>query len=520
MSDHGIAGGNPGDTANGTVRNNNGDAPSQGTERQAMCDGGTDPEAWSPEAADEPPTYGSVKGMSDQQWVQAVYAGFRTRAALADAMNVGATSTVGRNLDPLCDDPDAPVTKRQDGRKDVYVYTGPDPQQQTQGGSGQQAQGSSNGQGGNGDATDHGADQVAALLTDFPKAPGEYPSAMPDYRHTIDYDEHVPTGVPEYYPSGTEMEDLEMYAHQVEQMDPVDPTDPSVGDMAGKEPLAVQMVGPTGCGKTHAAKALAGDKDWAYVEVTMDDDMDPSDLKGYPNFLGDFAVWADGELVEPCMLSQEGNTILVLDEVNRNPRVVSVLMSLLDSRGTITLDSRSGEEVVLCKENTVVVTTRNPADDADYEVADLGRAQKNRLGRYNRLDYLGENHPGREAELLATREGVDQGWARNLVDAANEVREAADAAGEGGGDAFGAGGGGGGDGDGPDMADVVSTAIPTRTLLMMARDGRMAAESGHPSPSRRAVTGYLHNDYEGEALDLVRTVLTDAVEGDDPTGGA
>jgi len=495
-----VANGNGGRKASydgrGTERKTSGDENAlTGTQRRLCADGGTTPESWRPTDAEEPPTYGSVKSMDGQQWVQAVYSGFTTRDDLSTAMDV-APSTVSRNLGDMAEDPSAPIVKTREGKQVAFRYDA----EAAQGGDGDQG-----GQQGGGDGSTGGTGGDRGSAGAFPKAPGEYPGSMPDYRHQVDTDEAVPQDVPEYYPSGTEMDDLRMYAHQIRTADPVDPADPSVGDFAGKEPLAVQMVGPTGAGKTHAPKKLAEEEGARYYEVTMKDSVDPSDMEGYPNVLDDLTTWVDGPIVEPLLASREGFTVLVLDEVNRAPPSVrSVFMSVLDKRAALGLPARGGETVHACKENLLVVTTRNPSDSADYDTYDMDRAQASRLGRYNEVDYLGANHPDREAELVAEREGVDQGWARNLVDAANDVREAADAASQGG-----AGGGLGdaGNGNGPEPEDIISRGVPTRNLLMMARDARMAADSGHPSPSSYAVDGYLNNDYDGEALDLVRTMF-------------
>lgn len=478
-----------------------GAAPREG---RVLADGGTDPEAWSPDG--DAPTYGGVKEVKARHYIDAVRAGFDTHGKAGEAMGDHRT-TAQRQMAPLAQRSDAPIEQRgKEGNAAKYVY---DPdilegETDTATEATQSDAGSSDGTGP--DMTDR-----------FPKDIDEYPAMMPDARHEIDFDAAVPEGVPEYHPSGDEYTDLQMYADVLEQTEE--------GAFQGKEPLAVQLVGPTGTGKTHAPERLAQERGFGYYEITLKDSIDPADLEGYPNVLSDLTTWTDGSIVEAILSTHVRPTVIVLDEVNRAPKQVrSVFMSLLDKRAAVQLEARGGEEVAANKSNLLVVSTRNP-NDGDYEVYQMDPAEKDRLGKPHHINYLGMDAPEKEAGLLADRENVREEWATLLVEAANEVREAAqtdptddDPTNTGGGIAGGNNGGNGGNGTdtGYNMEAMVDDPVATRTLLAMARDAALNAAKGRPSPSVKAVRGYLENTYEGDTLDVVLTVFKDKVEGEDP----
>lgn len=473
------------------------------TTGRLMTDGGQpDPDEWTPQQ--DASDYGGVRHPTKMNWIDAVRAGFHTAADAAEAMGRG-RSTASKNLNPLAERDDAPLVAYRDGHTKVYEYdTDVLPDDNTGGTSG-----GSSSDDADGDAPDAADGTDPALAAGFPKPLDDYHASMPDYRHNFDFDAQVPEGVPEYHPSGDEMEALNDYANVLEQVD---------GGDAISSPLALQLVGPTGAGKTHAPKKVADTRDWAYYEITMADSMDPGELEGVPTVMSDFVAWNDAKLVEALLSTHDRPTVLLLDEVNRAPPAVrSVFMSVLDSRASITLSSRGGEEVTADKSNLLVVSTRNPADNPDYDVYDLDRAQESRLGRRCSISYLGMGNPGREATLLVDQQGVSDAWAEGAVAAANEVREAANESAAGGG-AFGGGGGGGGGGSVSDAASHIDRGVPTRNLLNMARDAYLSGQAGRPDASMKAIRGHLENDYDGEALDIVETKFADEVAGVDPVG--
>lgn len=495
----------PDDGAHMTAPTHTDDDGSTDTEPTLMTDGGRDvPDAdeWTPQQ--DAPAYGGVRSPSKMNWVDAVRAGFTTASTAADAMGKS-RPTASKHLNALADDADAPIEAFRDGNSKVYVYDADLVADDTSGGHTTTTTADTD-DGGDTTATPDTTDATdPALAAGFPKPLDEYASSMPDYRHTFDFDAQVPTDVPEYHPSGNEMDALNDYAHVLEQVD-----DP---DRIGN-PLTLQMVGPTGSGKTHAPEKVAEERGWAYYEITLKDSMDPSDLEGWPNVMQAFTAWIDSTLVEALLCTHDRPTILVLDEVNRAPPAVrSVFMSVLDSRAGVQLESRGGELVAADKSNLLVVSTRNPSDDADYDVYDLDRAQESRLGRRCTVNYLGIDRPDKEADLLVDRQGVSQEWADRAVEAANKVREAAQTTANAGG-----GLGGGTSSNVSDAEQHIDRGVPTRNLLMMARDAYLAGASGRPGASMYAIRGHLDNDYDGEARDIVGTIFSDKVGGVDPVG--
>lgn len=463
-----------------------------------MADGGEGADEWTPQQ--DAPTYGEVTDIKARHYIDAVRAGFDTHTKAAEAMGES-RSTASRNMSPLAKRDDSPLIRGKDGKTVTYRY---DPDVVQDGSAGQGGNGSGNGQSGSG----QGGTATGGIADQFPQPVSEYPGMMPDNRHNLEHGEAVPDDVPEYHPTGDEYEDLQMYARVLEGLEKE--------DMDGEEPFSIQMVGPTGCGKTHAPEKVAEERGWAYYEITLKDSIDPSDLEGYPNVLDALTTWVDGKLVEAVLSTRVRETVIVLDEVNRAPRQVrSVFMSLLDNRATIGLEARAGEAVEADKSNMLVVSTRNP-NEGDYDVYRMDPAEKDRLGKPHTISYLGESHPGRETDLLTERKGVSEEWAGKAVGAANGVREAAGKNTQSGATGM---GGGNQNQNGPEMADLVDRGVPTRTLLNMARDAYLNGQAGRPSPSMKAVRGYLENMYDGEALDLVTQVFEDALAGVDPAGG-
>jgi len=120
--------------------------------------------------------------------------------------------------------------------------------------------------------------------------------------------------------------------------------------------------------------------------------------------------------------------------------------------------------------NLIVVSTMNVGQGHHVEELDL--AEQRRLGKKWAIDFLGLNHPDREAQLIADRTKVNQIFASKLVEAANKVRRLAN-----------------------DDSEAISRGIPTGLLLEMASSAFKYAKAGLDDAALRAARRAIVDPY-------------------------
>lgn len=128
-------------------------------------------------------------------------------------------------------------------------------------------------------------------------------------------------------------------------------------DAAAKNNWNVLIEGPTGPGKTMAARAYSAKRKKRFYSIASNVGIEPSQLFGkyIPDGEGGFA-WIDGPVTD---LVRHGG-VLLINEVNFMPeRVATVIFGLLDGRREITLLDHKGE-TIKAHEDLLILADMNP----------------------------------------------------------------------------------------------------------------------------------------------------------------
>jgi nitric oxide reductase NorQ protein len=303
-----------------------------------------------------------------------------------------------------------------------------------------------------------------------------------------DWSEWVPTDVPEYVPTDGEYEEIEALVDNRRQF--------------GAK-VHCRLVGPTGAGKTHIARYMAQERGAPLFDISVKWATDTTSLLGRYVYVNEETRWVNGPLTKAILASKAANrdetdfdeVYLLLDEINRaRPESKAALFEALDDRAQVTLDSLGGEVVEGDAQNLIVMSTMNVGEA--HIVEDLDLAEQRRLGATWEIEYLGLNHPEREADLLTQRTGVHESLANTLVNIANSIRELAQ-----------------------DPHEAVDRGVPTGVLVQWALNAQMTAaadvadplmrtakssvirefyvDGGRPAPGRDEVTGTIEGYVDG-----------------------
>lgn len=298
-------------------------------------------------------------------------------------------------------------------------------------------------------------------------------------RTGYDFDEDVPSRdtTPQYIEAGNEYSAMKAAVDYREE----------VG-----APVRIRISGPQGAGKTLSAENIAADNGWPLFTINAGSAV-PSDLKGSAVMVkdGDSTVtrWSDGTLLRALLSASERPTVLLIDEVNRAPpEVKSPLFSALDYRGQIEVPF-TGERVRANPMNLIVFSTMNEGRNF-HGLQPMDAAEKRRLsssGKFN-VDYLGVNHPEKEAKLISDSSPIALALAEEMVEVANHVRRLAR-------------------NDGP-----VTQGIPTSEMVAWAKQAAARDMAGIDKPVRRAaedvILGGVYEFDGGSDTDEVSEVRT------------
>lgn len=185
----------------------------------------------------------------------------------------------------------------------------------------------------------------------------------------------------------------------------------------GKYPF---LIGPKGCGKSHAAETLARESGREYFYFDMGQAFKPKKM-----FVGGLIISETGATKAVRSLffnafTSEKPTLIFLDEITRIPHVAAnYLMTILDRKQSYIYDEDSGK--VYKKGKDVVFVAAGNMGSEYVSTQRLDSAFEDRFVKIQ-LNYLDQT---KETELLLSRiKGLARSEAVALVKVANLVREA------------------------------------------------------------------------------------------------
>jgi len=182
----------------------------------------------------------------------------------------------------------------------------------------------------------------------------------------------------------------------------------------GKE--CVNLVGPTGCGKTAAVKEFGAMINQPVIDIECTRNMREHHLVGGMRVNSEGTYWQDG----PLTMAMRNGFVLMLDELNMAAGdITAMLHPVMDHRRTLTIN-QTGETIV-AHPDFFVVAGMNPKES--YAGAkELNMALGDRFGAQLEMNYLPE---GLEIEVVMDQADIDDAQlATLLVRSANMVREA------------------------------------------------------------------------------------------------
>lgn len=289
-----------------------------------------------------------------------------------------------------------------------------------------------------------------------------------------DWDDWVPSDIPQYIPTDGEFEEIRA---EIE------------GRHLTGRPAHIRLTGPTGAGKTHLPRYYGQQEGLPVFSISVKWATDTTDLIGRYVYVNDETRWVNGPLTKAIMASRDRPVILLLDEVNRaRPEAKAALFEALDDRASVTIDALGGRTVEGDALNLITFSTMNVG--TGHMVEDLDLAEQRRLGGTWSVNYLGLEHPEREAGLLADRLPVHDGFASDLVECANDVRNLAQ-----------------------EPSEAVDRGIPTGLLIEWAASAYQYAENGLANPVMRAAKSqvlrafYADGDRDAPGRDAVAATL-------------
>ena len=177
----------------------------------------------------------------------------------------------------------------------------------------------------------------------------------------------------------------------------------------------ILLQGPHGAGKTEMAMQYAALNNLPMLIMDCANLREPRDWFGYKKIENGNIVWQESQFDRAI---QAGNTVILLDEINRvHPSVLNTLLPLLDNREFTYLQEK-GNNIRLGKGMVFFATMNEGAGYSGTSATDY--ALRDRFSRVVEVKYL---LPTKERELLVKRTGIEEDDAASLIDIANQIRK-------------------------------------------------------------------------------------------------
>lgn len=194
----------------------------------------------------------------------------------------------------------------------------------------------------------------------------------------------------------------------------------SIKNLSGNMHPAVLMIGPSGYGKTSIPERLAEDWDMRFVRWDCSTIRDPEEFFGYRAAIDGSTADAEGEQfffeTEFTEAIQTGNTIVVLDELNRiDPYISNALFPLIDHAGETTVLGHN----IKVGENVIFFATINVGHQFTGTFT-LDSALSN---RFMAKVLVGALPNGVESNLLVKRTGINKSMANKIVKIVSKLRD-------------------------------------------------------------------------------------------------
>jgi len=182
-------------------------------------------------------------------------------------------------------------------------------------------------------------------------------------------------------------------------------------DAAYHERLPVLLTGPTGTGKTRLVEYMAWKLKRPLFTVACHEDLSASDLTGRYIIKGDEVIWIDG----PLLMAVKGGGIIYLDEIVEARKDVTVVIHpLTDHRRYLPVEKLGC--LYRAPDEFMMVMSYNPHYQSVLK--ELKPSTRQRFITIH-LDWPEE---GLEVSIIEREASVDIDTARNLVRAANRIR--------------------------------------------------------------------------------------------------
>jgi hypothetical protein len=179
--------------------------------------------------------------------------------------------------------------------------------------------------------------------------------------------------------------------------------------------ITLLMVGPSGYGKTTFPQKFAEKTGRNHVRINCAAIRDPEEWLGFREAKDGSTVFEASEFARAL---QQGHSVIVLDEINRlEPWLHNTLFPLLDDDRATTVHNRKFEVA----DDTVFVLTLNQGVEFTGTF-ELDQAFMNRVHATMHVSPPPAKH---EIEVVMQRTGLNQTYAKQIVNTANKLRDVA-----------------------------------------------------------------------------------------------